>query len=394
MGIAEKRLAMFDALLSGGGLQGLVDAAAEVLGNPVAVADMGLAMVAVSSELGDDPEWSSRAYDADTNDIRQASLAGDFRRVYSSDKTVVGEYPGAKNRYLAARIRRGDVLLGHALVLERNRAFTEEDEALLPDVCRTFGYELAGSSDADQLTERYGRLIDDLLAGTLTDSSEVEARIRRARVKLPERMCVLIARPVSERGQISPRYLRMQLLRAFVGSVGVVRGEDVLMVIDAADAGKDLHERLSRSALVDGQAIGVSYAFCGLEHLKRASEQALAALRLSPGQSGIVRYRQVVARHLLERASISMDSETFMHPAIGILSEIDEGEHTTHLADLAAYLASGRNATATARALHVHKNTMYYRLRRIEELADLDLSDEETCFVLQLSLAMKKDALL
>ena len=89
-----------------------------------------------------------------------------------------------------------------------------------------------------------------------------------------------------------------------------------------------------------------------------------------------------------------MDSETFMHPAIGILSEIDEGEHTTHLADLAAYLASGRNATATARALHVHKNTMYYRLRRIEELADVDLSDEETCFVLQLSLAMKKDALL
>jgi DNA-binding PucR family transcriptional regulator len=37
---------------------------------------------------------------------------------------------------------------------------------------------------------------------------------------------------------------------------------------------------------------------------------------------------------------------------------------------------------------------MYYRLRRIEELADVDLSDEETCFVLQLSLAMKKDALL
>ena len=29
MGIAEKRLAMFDALLSGRGLQGLVDAAAE-----------------------------------------------------------------------------------------------------------------------------------------------------------------------------------------------------------------------------------------------------------------------------------------------------------------------------------------------------------------------------
>ncbi|MBE6479345.1 MAG: hypothetical protein E7Z98_02370, partial [Olsenella sp.] len=137
MGIAEKRLAMFDALLSGKGIQGLVDAAAEVFGNPVAVADMGLAMVAVSSELADDPEWVAQAREAETNDMRQAALAGDFRRVYSGDKTVVGEYPGADQRYLAARIRRKDVLLGHALVLERNHPFADDDIALLPDVCRT-----------------------------------------------------------------------------------------------------------------------------------------------------------------------------------------------------------------------------------------------------------------
>ena len=386
MGTAEKRLAMFDALLSGRGLQGLVDAAAEVFGNPVAVADMGLAMVAVSAELADDPEWTANAREIETNDMRQAALAGDFHRVYSGDKTVVGEYPGADQRYLAARIRRKDALLGHALVLERNQPFDDDDIALLPDVCRTFGYELAGSSDADQLSERYGRLIDDLLAGTLTDPSEVEARIRRARIKLPERMCVLIARPASDRGQISARYLRMKLLRAFEGSIGVVRGEDVLMVIDAMDAGRTFAKTVGQGAQFEGIAFGVSYSFSGLEHVKRASEQALATLRLSPGKTGVIRYQQVVARHLFERVSLSSDPETFVHPAIGILSEADARERTTHLADLAAYLASGRNATATARALHVHKNTMYYRLQRIEQIACVDLSDEETCFALQLSL--------
>ncbi|MDO5106768.1 MAG: hypothetical protein Q4D39_00685, partial [Coriobacteriaceae bacterium] len=144
MGIAEKRLAMFDALLKGRGIQDLVEAAAQVFGNPVAVSDMGLSMVAVSSELADDPEWSLPTYGPEAHDLRQAALAGDFRRVYASDKTVVGEYPGAPQRYLAARIRRGDSVLGHALVLERNQTFSEEDIELLPDVCRTFGYELAG----------------------------------------------------------------------------------------------------------------------------------------------------------------------------------------------------------------------------------------------------------
>ncbi|MDO4890356.1 MAG: helix-turn-helix domain-containing protein [Coriobacteriaceae bacterium] len=55
---------------------------------------------------------------------------------------------------------------------------------------------------------------------------------------------------------------------------------------------------------------------------------------------------------------------------------------------MAAYLNSGRNVARAASALHVHKNSMYYRIQRIEELAGVDLSDEQTCFLLQLSLAM------
>jgi len=389
MGIAEKRLAMFDALLSGKGIQGLVDAAAEVFGNPVAVADMGLAMVAVSSELADDPEWVAQAREAETNDMRQAALAGDFRRVYSGDKTVVGEYPGADQRYLAARIRRKDVLLGHALVLERNQPFTDDDLALLPDVCRTFGYELVGAADADQLSERHGKLFEDLLSGSLADRDEVEARVQRAHLRVPQRMCVLIAHPVSDAGQISSRYLRTQLVRAFPGSLGMVRGDDVLVVIGADDAGSTLDGLFGKSVYAEGLCVGVSFPFRGLHLLRRAADQARAAVRLSDGRPGVVPYEWVVARHMMERASLTIDGSTFIHPAIGLLEEADERERSSHLADLEAYLSCGRNATATARALHVHKNTMYYRLQRIEQIAGVDLSDEQTCFVLQLGLATR-----
>ena len=386
MGIAERRLAMFDALLSGRGLQGLVDAAAEVFGNPVAVADMGLAMVAVSSELADDPEWTANAREIETNDMRQAALAGDFRRVYSGDKTVVGEYPGADQRYLAARVRRKDALLGHALVLERNRPFTDDDIALLPDVCRTFGYELAGAADADQLAERHGKLFEDLLSGSLADADEVEARAQRAHLRVPRRMCALIAHSVSDKGQISPRYLRTQLVRAFPGSLGMVRGDDVLVVVNADDAGDTLDALFAKSVYSEGLCVGMSFPFHGLHLLLRAYEQAQAAIRLSAGAPGIVRYQQVVARHMMERASLTIDGSTFIHPALDLLEEADEREHSNHLADLEAYLSSGRNATATARALHVHKNTMYYRLQRIEQITGIDLSNEETCFALQLAL--------
>ena len=389
MGIAEKRLAMFDALLSGRGLQGLVDAAAEVFGNPVAVADMGIAMVAMSAELANDPDWVAQTREVEPNDMRQAALAGDFRRVYSGDKTVVGEYPGADQRYLAARIRRKDNLLGLAFVLERNRPFTEDDIALLPDVCRTFGYELAGAVDADQLAQRHGKLFDDLLSGSLVDESEVEARIKRAHLKLPNTMCAIMAHPISDKGQISARYLRAQLVRAFPGSLGMVRGDDVLVVICADDAGDTLDALFAKSVYGKGLCVGASYPFCSLHLLFLAYEQAQAAIRLSEGQAGIVRYQQVVARHMMERASLTIDASIFIQPALDLLAKADEHEQAGHLADLKAYLSNGRNATAAARALHVHKNTMYYRLQRIEQIAGIDLSNEETCFALQLALSAR-----
>ncbi len=44
---------------------------------------------------------------------------------------------------------------------------------------------------------------------------------------------------------------------------------------------------------------------------------------------------------------------------------------------LDAWFANGESATATAAALHIHRNTLDYRLRRIEELTGLDLGRSE-----------------
>lgn len=45
------------------------------------------------------------------------------------------------------------------------------------------------------------------------------------------------------------------------------------------------------------------------------------------------------------------------------------------IATLEAYLAHGGDAAATARALHIHRSTLYYRLDRIRAVGDLDLAD-------------------
>jgi len=53
---------------------------------------------------------------------------------------------------------------------------------------------------------------------------------------------------------------------------------------------------------------------------------------------------------------------------------------------LEAYFASRCSPDATAKRLHLHRNSLIYRLRRIEEVVGLRLDDPETRLELHLPL--------
>ena len=51
---------------------------------------------------------------------------------------------------------------------------------------------------------------------------------------------------------------------------------------------------------------------------------------------------------------------------------------TDYANTLRSYLMNGWNAVRTANELHIHKSTFFYRLNKMEELFDLDITQEET----------------
>ena len=383
----RKKLRLFEALLSSGGLRKLVSVSAEVLGNPVAIVDKGMSIIALCDELADEPQWAHAESDEATRDIQRAVLAGDLQRVYNDDNAVLGDYPDSDQRFLAARIRRGNTVMGHALVLERHRSFTEEDMRLLPDVCRALGYVLAPEAEASQLAERHGSLFSAVLSGALTDAEAIEARVRRAQLDLPDSMMLLAVCHASDTVQIPLHFLQDQLVNVFPGSYAHTWAGHVVLVI-AEDAG-DIERRFGAGVYTGSLAAGLSYPFQSLSKLALAFDQASAAIRLSSRSDEplrVVRYEQVVVRHVLECASARCDRATFAHPALDRLVAEDARCGTDYVHDLQTYLNCGRSATTAARALHVHKNTMYYRIERIENIAKCNLSDERVCLALQIGL--------
>ena len=107
----------------------------------------------------------------------------------------------------------------------------------------------------------------------------------------------------------------------------------------------------------------------GIEGFRRSHREALAARRIA-GDRWITDYREVELLHLL-----SADPEGRDALVARELAGIDGADaNSARLRDtLAAYLRFGGSPDLTGRVLGVHKNTVRYRVQRIEELLGHDV---------------------
>lgn len=117
-------------------------------------------------------------------------------------------------------------------------------------------------------------------------------------------------------------------------------------------------------------------------HLCRAKEHLLARIARS-GQTaqmehGIRQEREWFIPGIYSYATPLIEEAGLMDYSIQRLLEEDEEKHTDLYNTLKVYLICENNITLAAKKLHIHRNTLVYRLKQIEKCLDVDLNDTET----------------
>lgn len=116
---------------------------------------------------------------------------------------------------------------------------------------------------------------------------------------------------------------------------------------------------------------------------------ALSALRVAEQMSrDLVRYEEVVPLALIINAPVR-DRAAFVRSQLGQL--LDDNLVNELIESLRAFYASGQSIAAAARALHVHRHTLEYRLDRIAGLLDVDLKDPSRRLLLEVALTLTDD---
>jgi purine catabolism regulator len=249
-----------------------------------------------------------------------------------------------------------------------------------------------------------GELVAALLDGSYGSELGATERARRLGFELGERFSVLVIRGRNtSTGALDTLMVaaRRCLARSAAGSLLVAHDGAVCAVV--ADIAADPHERNRlvaealradcAAALRDEVIVGVGRPRSGPQGVRQSHREAEHALRISArlkAPRAVATFSDLGLHRLLVAMTQHAELDDFYAQTAGALVAYDDRTGSGLMETLDAYFHCHGSPTDTAQRLHLHRNTVLYRLRRIEEIGGLQLDDATTRLNLHLCLRIRE----
>lgn len=187
------------------------------------------------------------------------------------------------------------------------------------------------------------------------------------------------------------------LLRSALNNPGrglvVVRHDEVVAVVPVEDGGEDrmlARVRAGVSSLAGHgvfPSVGVSSVHPGFLDIPEAYEEARMARRSLRGRAGVQSLARMSTLDYLVQTH-DRTARRLIRPQVRAFVQEDLAAGGTFVETLRRYVACDLNAKLAAMELHVHANTVYYRLERIAERTGCDVRRVEELIDLLLAVSI------
>ncbi len=379
------------------GLQALVDAAYDILGNPLLVVDTSYKILAscqnVIYERDDLNVQIDLGYMLEKNiaDMKKAQLYEKAREAhypyYSKDK-------GARDGWITALVYIHGIETAHIAAPDTNHPFSEEDFEFIDFLCRIVSLELQ-KSDFYQTNKSmmHSFFLSELLDNHFCDMETIHRRAQSLNWVQTDYLRIMTVYEHSmaifdKKARLISQFMTVM----FPVCHWVIYEGHLIFLIGTNDPSLRIfreNEQLETFLTANHLTASISRCFHSLMDTRRFYDEALTASRLGqqfhPEHSLHV-YSDYICQHIGGILSQHGNIMNFCHPAVEKIREYDK-EHESHLLEtLKEYLTYPDHPALAAKRLFIHKNTLFYRMAKIRELFSLNLSDGEERLLLHLSL--------
>ena len=234
----------------------------------------------------------------------------------------------------------------------------------------------------------------DLIEKKMTDENVINDRLSFLDWKLDGYKQVLFVEMKPKFNNIQSLHnMRSQIECIIPSSRSIIYDNALVSIVSNVDDSTHIESLKARFSawLQDNNAYcGLSNRFLMLNKTKMYYTQAKKALDFGreqdPSQQ-IYEYHNFVLSHIIDLLSQKIELETLFHPAFIKLLNLCK-YHEFFFDTLKVYLKTERNVALCSKLLYIHRNSMIYRVKRLEEELDCDFSDFNTRSSLLISFAL------
>lgn len=223
------------------------------------------------------------------------------------------------------------------------------------------------------------RALRDALADSAQENAKADAS---ALATFSERPWCLLLFAGKSKGSGDAPLGAQDFERASVPNIAIEADGDIVVFVSHADAGTLADEFVPEG--LKSHLTALSLPFSDLSAIPRQYDFVRYCLESS---GKLVGKRETNALAYLKKSILeSVNVSAMLHPALEVLERYDRENQSEMLETLRVYLDNDRNAQRCANLLYLHRNSLQYRVRRIQEIAGIDLDDPTERAYLRLSL--------
>lgn len=387
---------LLDALVSGKGMEHIVNACSEILKNPVCVMDLSFKVTAHSKSIKvDNPIWIellTKGY-CSFDFVSMSNVEKFIELVHKSDSPIFMSKDKFRIPRIISNIKISNKVVGYVASLECEKPFAKNDMDLIFVLCKVLSCE-AQKSNFMQNTKglRYEHFIIDLLRSKKMDKGTIGERLKFLNLNFKDNLYVLtIAVPENNFVNIPLHKIRDYIDYMIVDSKSIIYNNAVVVLINC-NSKLSYTEKIfiKLTAFLQENKIygGLSRCFHNLADMKDYYEQSISSIKLGiklKTNKSFFLYEDLAIYHLLGTCSSQNNLKSFCHDSIFSLIDYDIKNNTDYMKNLHTYLINGKNQLETANILNICRSTLAHRIEKIQQIMDINLNDSTITFRLFLT---------
>lgn len=406
-----------DVVLEGGGLQAICSKLAELTRNPIAIFDSNNRIIAFSSKQEEICQLTDQLQlIKEHNNYDQCDKHNEINSV--STRILETE----RGKFIITPVVIERKLYGFLVMFGSNSPESELNIKALEQGAVVVALEFLKDKNVQETKKRImNDFINDLLEGNISNPDILQERGRYLGWDLKKGMQVMVA-DIEEQhniynGKVEGNARKVQWFKSPVldivkvtakkldpGSIIIDKSEKIVILINIPDDYKNtpnnlysytkgiatnIQREVTASLNEVNMNLGIGRYYGNIHNISKSYKEALEALNLGKrilGPGKVVHFDDLDVYKVLLNVSDKRILKSFALKYLQPLIDYDKQYGSDLITTLEAYLKNDKKISQTADELFVHRNTVRYRIDRINDILGVDLEDGEMLFNIYFSL--------